>query len=119
VASRELFSLVESDLLIKEKLSKLTLEIKRSEWDEDHYERRLQQRAISVPMIEIALTYGWKKRIRGANTFTLTDRTIKDSPYIKYMDELRGLRVVTYIEGNTINIQTCYWEWAIKNRKRI
>lgn len=87
--------------------------------DLNHVERRRQQRAISEEMICIAICYGYKKRIRGANTFTLTDKTLRGSPYEKYTDALRGLRVVGHSNGYYIRIQTCYWSWDIKNRKRI
>jgi hypothetical protein len=87
--------------------------------DLNHLERRRQQRAISEEMIDIALCYGYRKRIRGAITFTLTDKSLKGSPYERYMDSLRGLKVVTQIEGKEVYLQTCYWSWSIKNKKRI
>lgn len=93
----------------------------RKENDPYHYERRQQQRAISEEMVSLCLTYGEKKRIRGALTFTILDKNLKSTKYNKYLSELRGLRVVLNnfkesIESSEIGIHTVYWVDEVKKK---
>ncbi|MBD1904931.1 hypothetical protein NDI37_08795 [Funiculus sociatus GB2-A5] len=61
--------------------------------DRNHLPRR-QQRGINEPTIEVAITYGHQEFIRGRLTFTLTDRALRHTPYAKFSDKLRGIRVI-------------------------
>jgi hypothetical protein len=86
--------------------------------DWDHFQRRKQQRAVNNDMIKIALAYGRKKFIYGAVTFTLTDRNLSDSPYTKFDDMLRGLRVVCQVAPPNPIIITTYWDYKVKQKVR-
>lgn len=93
----------------------------RKDNDPDHYERRQQQRAISEEMVSLCLTYGEKKRIRGALTYTILDKNLKSTKYSKYLSELRGLRVVLNnlkesMESSEIGIHTVYWVDEVKKK---
>lgn len=95
--------------------------ILRKDNDPDHYERRQQQRAISEEMVSLCLTYGEKKRIRGALTYTILDKNLKSTKYSKYLSELRGLRVVLNnlkesMESSKIGIHTVYWVDEVKKK---
>lgn len=84
--------------------------------DPEHYERRKQQRAITEEMVQLCITYGEKKRIRGALTFTLLDKNLKHTNYNKYLEKVRGLRVVlNQLDNNSaLGIHTVYWVDKVK-----
>lgn len=84
--------------------------------DLNHLERRQQQRAISNAMITVALTYGKKTFSRGALVYTLNDRSLERTPYAKFIDVLRGLRVVCLIGPPDPKILTAYWHEETKRR---
>lgn len=84
--------------------------------DLNHLERRQQQRAISNAMITVALTYGKKKFSRGALVYTLNDRSLEHTPYQKFIDVLRGLRVVCLAGPPNPKILTAYWHEGTKRR---
>ncbi|MEB3827848.1 DUF4258 domain-containing protein [Phormidium sp. CCY1219] len=84
--------------------------------DINHLERRQQQRAISNAMIKVALMYGEKSFSRGAMVFTLNDRSLEKSPYAKFVDVLRGLRVVCLAGPPNPKILTAYWHHQTKRR---
>jgi len=84
----------------------------------NHAQQRKQQRAINDDMIKIALTYGSKDYSYGAVRFTLTDRTLSQTPYAKVTDALRGLRVVCQTTETTTEIITTYWDTKTKQRVR-
>jgi hypothetical protein len=86
--------------------------------DRNHLQRRQQQRAINDDMIKIALTYGSKDYSYGAIRFTLTDRRLRQSPYAKMTDALRGLRVVCQPSETILQIITAYWDNHIKQSAR-
>lgn len=86
--------------------------------DSNHLQRRQQQRAVSYEMIEVALIYGSRKFIRGALTFTLTDRDLQQTRYAKFSDKLRGLRVVCTTAPPNPEIITAYWHEKTKRRVR-
>lgn len=86
--------------------------------DLNHLQRRQQQRAISNSMIQVALTYGCKGFSRGALIFTLNDRNLKGTPYYKYIDVLRGLRVVCLAGPPNPQILTAYWHEKTKRHVR-
>jgi hypothetical protein len=86
--------------------------------DQNHLQRRQQQRAISDSMIEIALMYGKKRYNRGALLYALDDRTLKQSPYAQLTDRLRGLTIVCVQGCETPQVLTAYWHKAICRRVR-
>jgi hypothetical protein len=86
--------------------------------DRNHLQRRQQQRAISDSMIEVALMYGKKRYNQGALLYTLSDRTLKQSPYAQLTDKLRGLTVVCVQGCETPHVLTAYWHKAICRRVR-
>ena len=82
----------------------------KKEKDPEHYERRKQQRAITDEMVQLCIAYGYKKRIRGATTYTILDKNLKNTNYKKYLEKLRGLRVVlNKLDNNDLGIHTVYW----------
>ena len=86
--------------------------------DTNHLQRRQQQRAISNVMIQVALMYGRKGFSRGATVFTLNDRSLRQTPYYKYIDVLRGLRVVCLAGPPNPEIITAYWHEKTKRKVR-
>lgn len=117
-------------ILVDEKIIKgKQYEVLRKSYDETHYERRQQQRAITEEMVSLCLTYGEKKRIRGALTYTILDKSLKFTQYVKYLSELRGLRVVLNnlvskedlkkldkVKSSELGIHTVYWVDEVKNK---
>lgn len=81
----------------------------RGKKDFYHLDRRKSQRAIDDNMIKIALTYGYKKWIRGALTYTITDRSLKNTLFYKFISSLRGLKVVCLKKECKLLIKTVYW----------
>lgn len=85
--------------------------------DPTHYQRRKQQRAITEEMVQLCLTYGEKKRIRGALTYTILDKNLFKTSYKKYIDKLRGLRVVLETSSeNQLSLLTTYWVTEVKKK---
>lgn len=84
--------------------------------DFNHLERRQQQRAISLPMIKIALVYGSRQFSYGALTYTLTDKNLQKTPYQRFTDVLRGLRVVCVHGLPNPEIMTAYWHEKTKRK---
>jgi len=90
--------------------------------DSDHGRRRSQQRAISEEFIQIALLLGQVEYVARAKTYTLTDRQLSETKFSKFLDELRGLRIITeppspLEEGGPIRITTVMWAGEVRNRK--
>ncbi len=65
-------------------------------------------------MIRIALGYGRKHYRHGALVFTLSDKTLRHSPYAKFTDTLRGLTVVSSGDITAPQLLTPYWNLALK-----
>lgn len=84
--------------------------------DINHLIRRQQQRAINDVMIKIALLYGQKQFRYGAMLFTLNDKILRNTPYSKFTDVLRGLRVVCVNGLPNPQILTVYWNIETKHR---
>ncbi|MDJ0555670.1 MAG: DUF4258 domain-containing protein [Microcoleaceae cyanobacterium MO_207.B10] len=84
--------------------------------DTNHLERRQQQRAISLAMIKVALVYGRRQFSYGALTYTLTDKDLLRTPYQRFTDVLRGLRVVCVNGLPNPKIMTAYWHNKTKRR---
>lgn len=103
-----------------EQLSKPIIYIEK-EKDPYHVERRFQQRAINETMTIICLKYGIKKWIHGALTYTITDRALLHTTYYKYIDSLRGLRVVcletTPYNDEAFYVLTVYWYSVFRKKK--
>ena len=63
-------------------------------------------------MVNLCIAYGSKKRIRKAITYSLLDKNLYNTPYYKYADTLRGLRVVLdnlTSDSEELGILTVYW----------
>lgn len=92
------------------------LEIYQNKKDENHMCRRLQQRAISWGMVKVAITYGRFQYFSHAKTWTLLDKNLRFTPYEKFMDKLRGLRIIA--ENNslydTLQLSTAYWAFDLR-----
>jgi Domain of unknown function (DUF4258) len=82
--------------------------------DPDHATRRMQQRAIAIEMIEVALLYGKCEQHNSATTYTLLDKTLKKTPYEKFLDKLRGLRVIAQERPNGLEVTSVYWAWDLR-----
>ena len=104
--------------LLDSKLTNLNYCFVESNHDPLHIERKLQQRAISIPAVEICLAYGKKKRAIKAWNYTITDRSLKNTLYEKYITSLRGLTIIGNWEDNNFCIITTYWDFHIKNKNR-
>ncbi len=101
-ASKELPILVDKDEKLKYIKNELILCRK-------HPTTRMQQRAIKLDYILIAVGYGSKKIRYGAQVYTLTDRCLSNTIYKKYTSELRGLEVVVFHK----KIITTLWNYEI------
>jgi hypothetical protein len=86
--------------------------------DKNHLQRRQQQRAINNVMIQIALLYGRRHFNKGAEIYTLKDRSLQQSPYAQFTDVFRGLRVVCLKGLPNPQILTVYWHQRTKRRVR-
>ena len=112
---KQLNLIVESD---SNKYKIGTLRIAPRNKDSNHVQRRQQQRAISNAMIQVALMYGHKHHYKGAVIYTLTDRILKQTPYFRFTDTLRGLRVVCQNQLPQFQLLTAYWHEETKRRVR-
>ena len=85
-----------------------------------HFQRRQQQRGVNEAMVRIAIAYGKKEYIYDAISFTLIDKKLRHTPYQKFIDALRGLRVICHPQGlpNPL-VKTVYWHYKTKNSVRI
>jgi len=90
--SKQLIKKILATDINKNKIQSLDAVHRQKDWN--HLQRRQQQRAIDNTMIQITLLYGFKKFHKGATTYTLNDRSLKRTRYAKYIDILRGLKVV-------------------------
>lgn len=86
------------------------------DYDQNHLERRQQQRGIDDAMIAITLLHGKRHFYKGASIYTLTDRCLIRTAYEKFIDSLRGLRVVCLAEPPDPIILTAYWHYTTKRR---
>lgn len=102
-----------------EKKCKLgTLTAKFNPKDHNHTARRKQQRAINETMIKIAILYGKKDFHRQGIRFTILDKNLHNTIYAKFIDELRGLRVICKGELSNAEIITVYWHNSTKQKVR-
>lgn len=114
-ANREIGKLVAKDSQIH-KIGNL-IAVHRHK-DLNHLQRRQQQRAISTAMIKVAVIYGKKGFSRGAIIFTLNDKILRWTPYYKFIDVLRGLRVVCLSAPPNPEVLTAYWHEETRRRAR-
>lgn len=84
--------------------------------DHNHFNRRLQQRAINWDMIKLAIAYGKFQYHSHAKTWTLLDKNLKYTPYSRFVDKLRGLRIIALSESldGTLRLCTAYWAYDIR-----
>ena len=84
--------------------------------DSNHFLRRLQQRAINWNMIELAIAYGNFQYYSKALTWTLLDKNLQWTPYKKFADKLRGLRIIADYRSsqNSIQLSTAYWAYDLR-----
>lgn len=90
--------------------------------DSDHARRRAQQRGISEEHIQIALLRGCVEYLAHAKTYTLTDRRLIGTKFAKYINELRGVRLVTEppsdpSKNEPIQITTVMWADDIRAKR--
>lgn len=85
--------------------------------DENHTQRRMQQRAINLDMIRIAIAYGKYQFHSHARTWTLLDKCLRNTIYEHMIDRLRGLRIIAPIEKEEecLFITTVYWDFKLTN----
>jgi hypothetical protein len=82
--------------------------------DPDHTTRRMQQRAIAIEMIEVALLYGKCEQCNHATTYTILNKTLRKTPYEKFVDKLRGLRVIAQEGPIALEVTSVYWAWDLR-----
>ncbi|ACK71051.1 hypothetical protein PCC7424_2637 [Gloeothece citriformis PCC 7424] len=111
--SKKQISLILQQDINQNKIGKL--QPAKRQKDQNHLQRRQQQRAINNDMIKITLLYGRKHYNKGAIIFTLTDRTLSKTPYFPFKDVLRGLRVVCLNGLPNPQILTAYWHTHTKH----
>jgi hypothetical protein len=92
------------------------VDIYHSAKDHNHLNRRLQQRAINWDMIRIAIAYGKFQYFSQAQTWTLLDRSLIHTPYARFIDKLRGLRIIAnnYTCDDTLKLSTAYWAYDLR-----
>ncbi|MDB9324008.1 DUF4258 domain-containing protein [Nodularia spumigena] len=95
-----------------------TLTAKLNSKDHNHTARRKQQRAINETMIQIAILYGKKDFHHQDIRFTILDKNLRNTIYAKFVDELRGLRVICKGELPNPEIITVYWHNNTKQKCR-
>lgn len=84
--------------------------------DHNHFNRRLQQRAINWDMIRVAIAYGKFQYHSQAQTWTLLDKNLKYTPYERFIDKLRGLRIIAtnFSCDDTLKLSTAYWAYDLR-----
>jgi hypothetical protein len=110
---KQLNQLVSSDDIINHLPE---VEIFCSAKDQNHLLRRLQQRAINWDMIGLAIAYGKFQHYSQAQTWTLLDRSLIHTPYARFIDKLRGLRIIAanYSSDDTLRVSTAYWAYDLR-----
>jgi hypothetical protein len=76
----------------------------------------MQQRAISWDMVKLAIAYGRFEYFSQAETWTLLDKSLVYTPYIGFVDRLRGLRIIAanYSFNENFKIITAYWAYDLR-----
>lgn len=91
-----------------------TLKHKFSFQDPEHTQRRKQQRGIDDNMIKIALLYGEQEFHHHYRRVTILDKNLRHTIYAKFIDKLRGLRVIWRGELTNPEIITVCWNFKTK-----
>lgn len=67
-------------------------------------------------MIQLAIAYGKFKYHSHAKTWTLLDRSLIYTPYARFIDKLRGLRIIAtnYSSDDTLRLSTAYWAYDLR-----
>lgn len=113
-SKREISLLTDTDI----RLNKLSI-IYVGDSEKNHVQKRKQQRAITHEMIKIAIIYGKKTWAFGQIKYTITDRCLENTLYVKHLDKLRGLSVIgDRQKDNRCSILTTYWDTTIRSRKK-
>jgi hypothetical protein len=86
--------------------------------DPDHLIRKQQQRAIPKEYILLALNYGKLRRTYGDLSYTLLDKSLRNTPYKSYVDRLRGTTVIGFWQQDTFYVKTCFWNFDVKTKCR-
>jgi hypothetical protein len=110
---KQLHQIISSDEIIQN-LPKI--DIFSSAKDQNHFDRRLQQRAINWDMIKLALAYGKFQYHSQAQTWTLLDKSLKHTPYARFIDKLRGLRIIAtnFSLDDSLRLSTAYWTYDLR-----
>ncbi|WP_373539754.1 DUF4258 domain-containing protein [Chamaesiphon sp.] len=84
--------------------------------DCNHFSRRLQQRAINWDMIRVAIAYGKFQYYAHTQTWTLLDKNLHFTPYERFIDRLRGLRIIAnqYPDDDSLRPVTAYWKYDLR-----
>jgi hypothetical protein len=84
--------------------------------DSNHFSRRLQQRAINWDMIRVAIAYGSFQHYDRTQIWTLLDKNLQFTPYERFMDKLRGLRIIanSYAGDDSLRPITAYWKYDLR-----
>lgn len=84
--------------------------------DRNHVQRRMQQRAINLDMMKLAIAYGEVEFHSKAKTWTLLDKSLENTPYSYFADKLRGLRLIALpkLQDEIIYVTTVYWSYALR-----
>ena len=92
------------------------VEIFRCARDHNHFNRRLQQRAINWNMVKLTIAYGKFQYYSQAQTWTILDRSLICTPYARFIDKLRGLRIIAtnYSSDETLKLSTAYWAYDLR-----
>lgn len=85
--------------------------------DRNHTQRRMQQRAINIDMIRVAIAYGHYQFHTKARTWTILDKSLHNTIYENAVDHLRGLRIIASMDKPQENlfINTVYWDFKLAN----
>ena len=110
---RQLHQLVNSDVVVQ---NLPEIDIFLSNKDRNHFNRRLQQRAINCDMIRLAIAYGKFEYFSKAQTWTLLDKNLLHTPYNKFIDKLRGLRIIApnCPWHDNLRLSTAYWAYDLR-----
>ncbi|MEL6439842.1 MAG: DUF4258 domain-containing protein [Cyanobacteria bacterium J06621_8] len=110
---KQLHQIISSDEIVQ---NLPEIDIFYSAKDLNHFNRRLQQRAINWDMIKLAIAYGKFEYFSQAQTWTLLDKNLKHTPYSRFIDKLRGLRIIAPIKTSdgTLKLCTAYWSYDLR-----
>ena len=110
---KQLSQLINSDDIIK---TLPQIEIFYCTKDHNHFNRRLQQRAINWDMIKLAIAYGKFKYHCYAKTWTLLYQNLQFTAYEKFINRLKRLRIIAanYYEDENIKLSTAYWAYDLR-----